>query len=97
MTQTERQKTYTNAYIRYGRDHQAAVAIEELSECQKEICKFLRGYGNKEHLAEEVADAIIVLEQVTQFYGLQELISMYMDVKIKRLDETLRKESLQDG
>ena len=41
-----REKVYTNAYIRYGEIHQAVVAMEELSECQKEIAKFIRGLGD---------------------------------------------------
>ena len=64
MTYEQRQQTYTNALIHYGEAVQLAVALEELSECQKEICKFLRGFGNTGHLAEEVADAMIMLEQV---------------------------------
>lgn len=36
-----RVQTYTNALIRYGERNQLTVALEELSECQKEIC--LRG------------------------------------------------------
>lgn len=39
-----------------------AIALEELSEAQKEVCKLLREQGNLEHLAEEIADATIMLE-----------------------------------
>ena len=51
MNYEERLKTYTNALIAYGEEKQCIVAIEELSECQKEICKALRGKGDREHLA----------------------------------------------
>ena len=33
----ERQKVYTNALVAYGEERQCIVAIEELSECAKEI------------------------------------------------------------
>lgn len=46
-----RMQTYTNAMLQYGEKNQYIVAIEELSECQKEICKALRGQLNEEHLA----------------------------------------------
>ena len=87
----ERLKTYTNALIAFGEENQCIVAIEELSECQKEICKALRGKGDREHLAEEIADARICLEQMVYFFGLDEEVDSWMDSKIKRLDNKLKK------
>lgn len=86
----ERVKTYLNAYIQYGEKNQCIVAIEELSECQKEICKILRGGGNLEHLAEEIADATIMLEQVRIMFNLNDLVCRKMDEKVQRLDNRLR-------
>lgn len=88
----ERTKTYTNALLRYGQNTQCVVAIEELSECQKEICKILRGNGDLEHLAEEVADATICLEQVRLMFGLNDRVCRIMDEKVQRLDDNLRRE-----
>lgn len=85
-----RQKTYLNAMIQYGDAAQSIVAIEELAECQKEICKFLRGNGNLEHLAEEVADATIMLEQIRGIYQINDKVCDYMDQKIQRLDQRLK-------
>ena len=87
----ERVKTYTNALIAYGEHAQMVVALEELSECQKEICKFLRGIGNDENLAEEIADATIMLEQMRYFLGLNEMVCEKMDQKIMRLDDRLKR------
>lgn len=89
----ERVKTYTNAVIAYGEVNQMVVAIEELSECQKEICKYLRGFGNAGNLAEEIADATICLEQLQYFLGLDELVCEKMDQKIRRLDSRLRRDA----
>ena len=86
----ERVKTYTNAMIAYGEEKQCIVAIEEMSECQKEICKVLRGKGDREHLAEEIADARICLEQMAYFFGLEEDVESWMDSKIMRLDKKLK-------
>ena len=86
----KRVKTYTNAIITYGMDKQMAVAIEELSECQKEICKILRGEGDLGHLAEEIADATIRLEQLRLMFGLNEKVCRIMDYKVERLDRKLR-------
>lgn len=89
-----RERTYMNAFIRYGETNQAVVAMEELSECQKEIAKFIRGIGNAGALAEEVADALICLEQVMMIYGIREMVQIQMDRKVMRLDDKLRRESM---
>lgn len=86
----ERVKTYTNALCRYGRNAQMVVALEELSECQKEICKILRGGGDLEHLAEEIADATIMLEQMQLIFTINDLVCQKMDEKILRLENRLK-------
>lgn len=48
----------------YGVENQLIVAIEELSELQKELTKLLRGQGNHDHIVEELVDVLIMLEQV---------------------------------
>ena len=87
----ERCKTYMNALIAFGDRAQMIVAVEELSECQKEICKILRGGENFPHLAEEIADATIMLEQIRNMFNINDLVCEYMDAKVKRLDERLRR------
>ena len=89
----DRVKTYTNAMITNGVAIQEIVALEELSEAQKEICKFLRGEGSIDHLAEEVADATIMLEQIRLIYGINDLVCEKMDEKIERLDKKLKGEA----
>lgn len=93
----EREKTYMAAFLRYGETNQAVVAMEELSEAQKEIAKFIRGIGNAGALAEEVADALIVLEQVMMIYGIREMVQIQMDRKVMKLEDKLRREALASG
>ena len=92
----ERVKTYTNALIHYGDQIQMIVAIEELSECQKEICKILRGGENFPHLAEEIADVFIMMEQMSLIFGLEDQVSKYMDIKVTRLDDDLKRGTVTD-
>ena len=87
----ERVKTYTNALITYGDRAQMIVAMEELAEGQKEICKILRGGENFSHLAEEIADATIMLEQMRLLFNINDRVCEYMDAKVMRLDENLKK------
>lgn len=86
----ERLEVYTKALETYGEMIQMVVALEELSECQKEICKFMRGFGNAGNLAEEIADATIMLEQMRYIFGVNELVCQKMDEKIIRLDNRLK-------
>lgn len=86
----ERRVVYARAIMQYGSLLQAVVALEELSEAQKEICKCLRGSGSLDHLAEEVADATIMLEQISIIYGINANVGEYMDAKIKRLADRLK-------
>ncbi len=80
-----RRGIYAAAIEKNGVQLQAIVALEELSEAQKEICKFLRGNGDAEHLAEEIADATIMLEQMRIVFGINESVCDWMDAKVQRL------------
>lgn len=81
----ERAKVYTDALETFGANLQLVVALEELSEAQKEICKVMRGGGSLLHLAEEVADATIMLEQVRQLFNINGMVCEAMDAKVLRL------------
>lgn len=85
-----RYDVYTKAFDLYGKEKQCIVALEELSECQKEICKHLRGNGNMAHLAEEVADAAIMLEQLCLMFDMTDCVCNFMEQKVMRLNERMK-------
>jgi hypothetical protein len=87
-----RKAVYKMALIKWGEANQSVVAIEELSECQKEICKHLRGTGDVKHMAVEIADSIIMLEQLQMIFGIGDLVAKYMDSKIERLDSRINED-----
>ena len=87
---SERCKTYTNAMLAFGERNQLIVAVEELSECQKEICKILRGGYGLRNLAEEIADATIMLEQIQLIFSINDCVCNFMDEKIKRLEDRVK-------
>ena len=89
----ERCKTYMNALITYGDRNQMVKCLEELAECQQAICKILIGGENFDHLAEEIADATITLEQMRLLFNINDRVCQYMDIKVQRLDDNLRKGS----
>ena len=92
----QRVQTYINAFIHFGEEMQLVVALEELSEVQKEICKVMRGKSDLDHLAEEIADATIMLEQVRLIFNLNDLVCQKMDEKVKRLDDKLKGDGLHE-
>ena len=90
VTYEQRAQVYLNALNHFGETAQIVMAPEELSEVQKDICKKMRGYDNADHLAEEIADATIMLEQIRLFFGLNDLVCQKMDLKVQRLDSLLK-------
>ena len=86
----ERSVVYADAAETFGINMQIIVALEELSEVQKELCKALRGNLNVHHLAEEVADATIMLEQLRQMFNINEQVCGYMDEKVLRLQQRIK-------
>ena len=85
------EQLYLELIHRY-KEKQIIVAIEELSELQKELCKYLRDKYNEENLIEEIADVEIVLEQIKLYFNLdQNDIDKIKEQKIERTKERLLK------
>ena len=87
---------------RYGIKMQSLVAMEELAELQKAISKLVRNpeektkplefKGLKNNLIEEMADVLICMDQLIEFYHIQrleiqELIQAKQARQAKRLEE----------
>lgn len=69
----------------YGADHQKDKLFEEMAELQKEVCKEKDGKGDKQHIAEELADVSIMLQQMQIIYGItDEQIEQVVQQKIER-------------
>ena len=85
ITYEERAKVYANALDTYGITGQLLKALEELTEVQLEIYRILEGRPDIRHLAEEVADATIMLEQIRLFFGINEEVCKVMDAKVLKL------------
>ena len=88
---------------RYGIERQSLVAMEELSELQKAISKLVRNpeektkplefKGLRNNLIEEMADVIICMDQLKEFYGIDHLdIQDVIDSKQTRQRRRLEEE-----
>lgn len=84
---------YRRLVEKFGAEKQIIVAIEELSELQKELCKYLRGAylpkhpSNLVHIAEEIADTEIMIEQLKLIFDIAPLVALEKDDKIKRTEQ----------
>lgn len=81
----DRLATYKAALKKWGTEAQVLMAVEEMSELTKEICKLHRGKKDLESLADEIADVTIMLEQLRLIFDLNDAVCEHMDMKILRL------------
>lgn len=94
MNYQEVTDTYKQAIEEYGVRAQKLMAIEEMSELTKEICKDFRGKLNREHLVEEMADVLIMLDQMLLLYKISgEEVGLMRIKKVERLKERLEKQN----
>ena len=86
-----RKQVYEDALVKWGKHNQLVVAIEEMSELQKEICKFFRNEGDDEDIVEEVADVSIMLEQIIFMFDIEDDVKKVMEDKVRRLKGRISK------
>ena len=77
------------ALSRYGGTMQMVVAMEEMAELTKEISKHIRGADNDDHLAEEIADVRIMLDQMMILFDCTASVKIYEAAKMERLRDRL--------
>ena len=92
MNYEDRRPVYQNAIALYGAEMQIVVAIEELSELAKELCKAMRGNVRTGAICEEIADVAIVIEQLQLIFSTGDGVDSQMDAKVQRLKERLQKD-----
>lgn len=76
---------YRMALDTFGAEAQTLMCMEEMSELQKELCKHARGADNTAHIAEEIADVRIMLDQMAILHGCAGLAANYKTAKLERL------------
>lgn len=70
----------------FGPEDQILKCIEEMAELTKELCKF-RAYKGTLGVEEEIADCLIMLNQMRHLFGLSEV-----DIQIhKKLDRIFKR------
>lgn len=79
------QEIYKKLISKYG-DRQVIKAVEELSELAKELCKGLNGHGDIHNIIEEIADVIIMLEQMKIYFDISQ--AEIEEIKKKKIERT---------
>jgi len=79
--QIEKCKSIAN---HYGKENQVLIAIEEMSELTKELCKYYRRYDRRREIIEEISDAEIMLEQLKELFNCESDVSKVIDFKLDR-------------
>ena len=68
----------------YGKDSQVLVAIEEMSELIKELCKYFRRFDRTKEITEEIADVEIMIEQLKTLFENYDEVGNVIDYKLER-------------
>lgn len=85
------------ALAKWGEGAQIAMVFEEMAELQKELCKHLRGKKVTGHIAEEIADVEIMLDQMKLLFDIEKLVQSNKRYKLARLGERLDDAEMEGG
>lgn len=80
------------AMKKFGPQAQTVMVFEEMSELQKELCKSLRGEDRHKEIAEEIADVLVVLEQMIILHDCEQAVIEIKEEKLERLRRRIEKE-----
>lgn len=94
----DRLRIVNEAIEKYGRDHQMMVAVEELSELQKEICKVARKdvcVWDIDALTEEMADVRLMLFELQVMFQIKTTeLDAIEQMKLNRLEERMIRDDI---
>lgn len=90
MNNTQR-KICEDAIDTFGVQHQLIKAGEELAELGQQVLKAANGDVNKGHIAEEIADVEIMLEQLKIIFDRRVSVEAQVDYKLDRLQGKINK------
>lgn len=89
MTADQEVEILKDALYHFGYHHQATKCIEEMSELTKELCKEKDGHGNLDHIAEEIADVLITVDQMIIYNDIYVAVAQYRTEKLERLRQKI--------
>ena len=88
--QVDYNKLLLRAIEHYGAKNQAAQCMGEMGELAAELTRhFFQDRDRRREIAEEIADVLIMLDQIELHLGLEELVAEFLSSKLKRLESRM--------
>lgn len=98
MAKQHEQVVFRAAVERFGFDWQAGKFCEEMAELLEAVCRERQGRDTVSHVAEEIADVEIMLEQLKVWYKAHGMVEGFRRQKTERLAEKIvKREGSTDG
>ena len=99
----DERQLYKEAIEQFGAANQVVVAMEEAGELVQALAKVIR-YSDDEqeleklrdHIAEEMADVLIMCNQLGIIFNIESEVVTWMDKKLDRLAKRLEEEGKKD-
>jgi len=84
---------YKKIFIEHGEENQIIVAIEEMTELQKELCKYLRtdAEATMYRMSEEIAHVEICMEQLKYVFDIAHMVDDAKRKKLGKMDRLFDK------
>ena len=82
----EKDAVLERAVKAFGKEHQEWVLVGEVGELLDAVADHKRGRCDVRHIAEEIADVEIMLEQMKIIYDCRDAVTYWRRVKRERLD-----------
>lgn len=79
---------YQKALDHWGEEAQICMGIEECNELSSELSRLYRGRTTDENVIEEIADVLIMAEQLSLVFG-RDAVEAEKERKIARLNDRL--------
>lgn len=89
LTEKADMDVYHRAVSHYEETSRLVLAIEEMSELTKELCKHTRGRNNLSAICEEMADTEIMLEQLKIVFNNRAAVDYHKAHKLQRLADRM--------
>lgn len=80
---------YRAALETFGAEAQINMLFEEMGELMSAICKHARGRDKVAHIAEEIADVQIMLDQMDVLFGCEDEVERQKRYKLRRLEQRI--------
>ena len=85
----ENRELYRAALDTFGEEAQVKMLFEEIGELMAAICQYSRGRDKRAHVAEEIADVRIMIDQMTVLFDCENEMERQRSYKLRRLEQRI--------